>query len=188
MSARSFHPPTVTNLGKLKGKGGNGVVAVIVETTKGSRTKLKYDMKRRCFVVKKVLPEGMTFPFDFGFIPSTMGGDDDPLDVILLLDESVPTGTLVDARLIGVIEAQQSGDGSRPVENDRLLAVGSASVLYEKVRDIADLPPAVVEQIEHFFVSYNEIEGRTFEAKGRHGPKRARHCVRNGRRRFARSK
>jgi inorganic pyrophosphatase len=180
----------LTNLDKLKGAGGKGAakVTAVVETTKGSRTKLDYDTKRQCFVVSKVLPEGLSFPFDFGFIPSTIGGDGDPLDVILLLDESVPTATVVPARLIGVIEATQtSGDGDK-VENDRLLAVGASSLLHEKVRKLADLPKAIVEQIEQFFVAYNRLEGGKFVVKDHHGPKRARECVRRGKRRFAASK
>ncbi len=135
--------------------------------------------------MSKVLPEGMSFPFDFGFIPSTTGGDGDPLDVILLLDESVPTGTVVPARLIGVIEATQASKVGDTVENDRLLAVGASSVLYEKVRKLSDLPSAVTDQIEAFFVSYNRIEDKKFVVEDHRGPKRARECVRAGKRRFA---
>lgn len=180
----------MTNLLKLKSASRGGGITAVVETTKGSRTKLDYDPKRRCFVVSKVLPEGMSFPFDFGFIPSTTGGDGDPLDVVLLLDESVPTGTVVPARLIGVIEATQtSGDGGgRAEENDRLLAVGASSILYEKVDELSDLPRAVVDQIEQFFVAYNQVEGKKFVAKSHHGPKRARDCVRAGKRRFSDAK
>ncbi len=178
----------MTNLGKLKISSENGVITAVVETTKGSRTKLDYDDKRRCFVVSKVLPEGMSFPFDFGFIPSTTGGDGDPLDVILLLDESVPTGTVVPARLIGVIEAQQTSKRGTRVENDRLIAVGASSVLYENVKKLSDLPGAVTEQIEQFFAAYNRIEGKKFVAKDHHGPRRARACVQAGRRRFARAR
>ena len=177
----------MTNFDELKRTSRNGHVTAVVETTKGSRTKLRYDATVGSFVVSKVLPEGMSFPFDFGFIPATTGGDGDPLDVILLLDESVPTGTVVPARLIGVIEAEQKGKRGPRVENDRLLAVGSSSLIYEKVRKLADLPSAVVAQIEQFFVSYNRIEGKTFTAKDHHGPRRARDCVRAGQRRFARA-
>ena len=177
----------MTNLGKLKGVGANGNVTAIVETTKGSRTKLDYDSKHQCFVVSKVLPEGMSFPFDYGFIPSTKGGDGDPLDVILLLDESVPSGTVVPARLIGVIEAIQTDHEGEEEENDRLLAVGASSMLYEKVRKLSDLPTAVIEQIEEFFVNYNRLEGKSFVAKDHRGQKRALHCVRRGKRRFTAS-
>lgn len=171
------------NLGRLKTTRGKGLVSAVVETTKGSRTKLDYDPKQRCFVVSKVLPEGMSFPFDFGFIPSTIGGDGDALDVIMLLDEPVPTGTVVPVRLIGVIEAEQTGKHGEE-ENDRLLAIAASSLLYEKVRKLSDLPRNVVDQIEAFFESYNRLEGKKFVAKHHRGPDRARKCIRQGRRRF----
>jgi len=186
-SPLSFTRHRVTSLGKLKSAAKDGGVTAVVETVKGSRTKLDFDPKRQCFVVSKVLPEGMSFPFDFGFIPSTTGGDGDPLDVVLLLDESVPTGTVVPARLIGVIEATQTTKGGRRNENDRLLAVGASSVLYANVKRLSDLPGAVTDQIEQFFVAYNRIEGKKFVAKDHHGPKRARECFRAGQRRFARA-
>ena len=83
----------------------NECINVVIETPRGARTKLAYDRERAAFVVKKVLPQGMSFPFDFGFIPSTAGDDGDPLDVLVLMDEPVPIGTVVPSRLIGVIEA-----------------------------------------------------------------------------------
>ncbi len=156
-------------------------VNVVIETTRGARTKLAYDPQRGAFVVRKVLPEGMSFPFDFGFIPSTKGDDGDPLDVLLLQEDSVPAGTVVPSRLIGVIEAIQTEDGETE-ENDRLLAVSAACELYGKVRKIGDLPPAVTEQIDRFFVNYNKQEGKQFEVKDHKGPKRADQLLEAGRR------
>ncbi len=79
---------------------------VIIETAKGSRNKFKYDEKLRFYRLSKVLPRGMSFPFDFGFVPSTKGEDGDPIDVLLLMDEPVFPGCLVIPRLIGVIEGK----------------------------------------------------------------------------------
>ena len=69
-------------------------VNVVIETARESRTKLAYDSGRGAFVVKMVLPQGMSFPFDFGFIPSTLGGDGDPLDVLVLMEEPVAAARL----------------------------------------------------------------------------------------------
>jgi inorganic pyrophosphatase len=159
-------------------------VRVVIETSKGSRTKLTFDEKLEVFVVKKVLPEGMTFPFDFGFIPSTLGGDGDPLDVLVLMDEPVATGIVVPSRLVGVIEARQTERDGETEDNDRLLAVASVSNLFRDVKKLAHLPEAMVDQIEHFFVSYNEQAGKRFEPVGRHGPIRARHILDEGMRRY----
>src|SRR2546421_8211911 len=102
----------------------NGRVQVVIETPKGSRSKYAFDPDQRAFKLKKVLPEGMVFPHDFGFIPSTEAEDGDPLDVLLLMDQPAFPGCLVEARLIGVIEGEQSEDGKKE-RNDRLLAVAS---------------------------------------------------------------
>src|ERR1700733_8357960 len=87
---------------------------VIIETPKGSRNKYDYSVEFKCFQLGKVLPEGMVFPFDFGFLPSTLGEDGDPVDVLLLMDQPTFCGCVVPSRLIGVIEAQQTEkDGAR---------------------------------------------------------------------------
>jgi inorganic pyrophosphatase len=147
-------------------------VIAVVETPRGTRTKLVFDDKFGAFTVKKVLPQGMSFPFDFGFIPSTLGEDGDPVDVLVLMDEALPTGTVVPSRLIGVIEAQQTEDGET-TENSRLIAVAAECQIFSDVKKLSDLPQTVVEQIEHFFVTYNQEAGKQFEPTGRRGPKRA---------------
>ena len=91
-----------------------GDVHVIVETPKGCANKLKYEPTFSAFTLAKVLPAGMVFPYDFGFVPGTVGDDGDPLDVLLLIDAPVFPGCVVDARLIGVVEAEQrKGSPSR---------------------------------------------------------------------------
>jgi inorganic pyrophosphatase len=82
-------------------------VKVIIETPKGSRNKFKYDPALRMFKLSKVLPEGMVFPYDFGFVPSTKGDDGDPVDVLVLMDEPTFPGCLLECRLVGVLEAGQ---------------------------------------------------------------------------------
>jgi inorganic pyrophosphatase len=173
-------------LSELEPRDGEGdAVTIVIETSRGARTKLAYDKERETFVVKKLLPQGMSFPFDFGFIPSTIGGDGDPIDVLLLMDEPVPPGAVVPARLIGVIEAIQTEKGGEAERNDRLIAVADASELFADVKKLSDLPKAVASQIEHFFISYNEQAGRKFEPKGRHGPVKAGELVKEARKKFA---
>ena len=161
-------------------------VNVIIETSRGARAKLTFDPRRGVFVVKKILPQGMSFPFDFGFIPSTIGGDGDPLDVLLLIDEAVPTGTLVPSRLIGVIEASQTERDGATMKNDRLIAVATASELFAEVEGFDDLPAAMMQQIEHFFISYNEQAGKNFEPTGRGDAQRAKTLLRQAHQRFTR--
>src|SRR5271156_283582 len=96
----------------------DGTVQVIVETPAGSRNKFAFDPDQSVFALKKVLPAGMVFPYDFGFLPQTLAPDGDPIDVLLLMDESAYPGCLVASRLIGVIEGEQL-DGKKKVRNDR---------------------------------------------------------------------
>jgi inorganic pyrophosphatase len=144
---------------------GDGVLQVIIETPRGSRNKYNFDPGQRIFTLKKVLPAGMVFPYDFGFIPSTRGGDGDPLDVLVLMDEPAIPGCLVPVRLIGVIEAEQR-EGRKRVRNDRLLAVAEATHLYAHVRSYTDLPDGVVQEIGEFFVNYHRLEGSEYRILG----------------------
>jgi inorganic pyrophosphatase len=153
--------------------------SVVVETPKGSRNKNAWDEKRGVFRLKTVLPAGAVFPYDFGYIPGTEGDDGDPLDVLLLMDEPAFPGCLVPSRLIGVIEARQGEDGSRE-RNDRLIAVSTDSPRYRDVKEIGALEDVLLSEIEHFFVSYNEFRGKSFEPLGRFGSKRAVKLVERG--------
>src|SRR5437868_9956609 len=155
----------------------SGTLNVVIDTPKGCRSKFAYDMKRKAYVLKSVLPQGALFPFDFGSIPGTIADDGDPLDALVLMDEPVFTGCLVEARLIGVIEAEQKEDGKKE-RNDRLIAVAERSVTHGKIESISDLDQTLVKEIEHFFIFYNRERGKKFTPIGRFGPKRATRLVR----------
>jgi inorganic pyrophosphatase len=147
-------------------------VMVVIETPKGSPNKLTFEPRYGTFVLKGVLPAGAVFPFDFGFVPSTRAEDGDPLDVLVLMDAPVFPGCLVPSRLVGVIEAEQTEDG-KTERNDRLLAVAANSAAHRSIHELRDLSADLVAQIEHFFVSYNEMKGKRFQVKGQAGKKRA---------------
>jgi inorganic pyrophosphatase len=151
-------------------------VLVVIETPKGSPNKLAFEPRYGTFVLRGVLPAGAVFPFDFGFVPSTRAEDGDPLDVLVLMDAPVFPGCIVPSRLIGVIQAEQT-EGEETERNDRLLAVATNSAAHRSIRQLNDLSQDLVAQIEHFFVSYNEMKGKRFEVKGRAGSKRARALV-----------
>jgi inorganic pyrophosphatase len=156
-----------------------GELNVIIETPKGRRNKFKYDEKRGLYKLGGVLPAGAVFPFDFGFVPSTIGGDGDPIDVLLLMDEPAFVGCLVPARLIGVIEAEQTEDG-KTARNDRLIAVAADSRDHHDLQSLEEVNENLRREIEHFFVSYNESKGKLFEPLGQFGPARARELIDEG--------
>lgn len=164
----------------------NDVLNAIVETPKGSRSKYAFDPQHQLFKLKTLLPMGDVFPFDFGFVPSTTAEDGDPIDVLILMDEPVAVGTLIDVRLVGVIEAEQTekkDDGKQTTRNDRLIAVSHLTYDYSEVRSLNDLNDHLVDDIEHFFISYNEAHGKKFKVLGRHGSKRALDLVREAEKR-----
>ncbi len=128
------------------------------------------------FRLKKVLPAGSAFPYDFGFVPSSEAEDGDPIDVLVLMDESAYPGCVIEARLIGVIEAEQT-EGGETTRNDRLVAVACESHDHGNIRTLQDLSSKLLEELEHFFKSYNETSGKSFEVLASRGPKRAWACL-----------
>ncbi|MBV8859260.1 MAG: inorganic diphosphatase [Acidobacteria bacterium] len=179
---------TVTKLINLEAFNEDEELNVVIETPKGSRNKYNFDEKLGLFKLGGVLPSGASFPFDFGFVPSTVGGDGDPLDVLVLMDEPAFAGCLVRTRLVGVVEAEQTERDGETERNDRLIGVAAESRLHTGVRSLESLSPALLEEIEHFFISYNQIKGKEFKPLARSGPKRARGLVEEGMKQFKRSK
>lgn len=152
---------------------------VIIETPKGCRNKFDYDPESNLFKLGGLLPEGMMFPFDFGFIPSTLGEDGDPLDIMVLMDSPAHVGCLMDVRVIGVIEATQMQDGKKE-SNDRLLGVAVHSYNHEDLTTIDQVSKTLLDQVEAFFVSYNKQRGKKFEITGTGGPKKAIRFLKSG--------
>lgn len=154
----------------------DGYVNAIIDTPKGSRNKFKFDEKIGMFKLGGPLPLGAVFPFDFGYVPSTKADDGDALDILILMDEPAFAGCLVPAKLIGMIEAEQTEDGMT-TRNDRLIAVAADSRNHSDVRFLGDLNSNLVHEIERFFVSYNETKGKKFTVLGRSGPEAARALI-----------
>jgi inorganic pyrophosphatase len=145
---------------------------VIVETPRGSRNKYKFDEETGRMKFSKVLPEGMMFPYDFGFIPGTKAEDGDPLDVLLLSDEPMFPACEVECRLVGVLKGRQKENGKEN-RNDRLIAVPLGSVLYGAVKQLSDVDPGVLSQIEAFFTTYQKVRNIEFKVIERDGPRGA---------------
>lgn len=158
---------------------------VIIETPKGSRNKFDFDPARGLFVFSGVLTLGAAFPFDFGLVPATLGEDGDPLDALVLMEEPAFTGCFVAARLLGVIEAEQTERDGQTQKNDRLIAAAVHSHAYGDATSLDDLGSTLMGEIEHFFISYNQAKGKEFKPTGRGGSARARRLVDEGARRNA---
>jgi inorganic pyrophosphatase len=141
------------------GEDGQNLIQVIIETPKGSRNKYAFDPERKVFQLKKVLPAGMAFPYDFGFIPSTLADDGDPVDVLVLMDEPAFPGCLLQCRIVGIIEGEQ-GKKKEMERNDRIVAVEEQNHSYAHVKHVDDLGKKFVRELEEFFVNYHELTGK----------------------------
>lgn len=159
----------------------SGSLQVIIETPMGSRNKYSFDPEQKVFALKKILPAGMSFPYDFGFVPQTCAPDGDPIDVLVLMDEPACPGVMVPARLIGVIEGEQ-GEGKKKVRNDRLLAVADASHFWENVKSWDDLPKHFMKELEEFFVNYHRLEGKEYHLLGCKDAAKAQRLIDDARR------
>jgi inorganic pyrophosphatase len=154
-------------------------VDVVIETPKGSAQKYDYVPNTPFFKMSKILPSGMVFPYDFGFIPGTEGEDGDPLDVIVISEFNSFPGVIIRCRIIGAIKAEQSKDKAshKMIRNDRYLAIPKCSNIFEDVEKMADLPKQITKDLEEFFVDYNKLEGKKFKALEKMGPREAQHLI-----------
>jgi inorganic pyrophosphatase len=159
------------------------IIKVIIETPKSSRNKYAFDPDEKAFTLKKVLPAGMAFPYDFGFVPSTKAEDGDPVDVLVLMDQPAFSGCLVKCRLVGVIEGEQ-GSGKKTERNDRVIAVDIANHQWQHIDHINDLGKQFVKELEEFFVNYHNQSGKKYKVLDVKGPGGARKCIEQGMKAF----
>ncbi|MEI9999805.1 MAG: inorganic diphosphatase [Verrucomicrobiota bacterium] len=166
---------------------GAEVVNVVIEVPKGSGSKFKYDPATGAFGLHRSLPAGLLFPYDYGFIPSTLGEDGDPLDVLAFLDTNAFAGCVVKTRLLGVITGTQKGERGGRVQNNILLAAHLEAVSWTKTGSLRDIPPKLLDEIEFFFLSYRNFQGKEFRVTRRQDRVHARRLLRAGMRRFEHS-
>jgi len=158
------------------------IVPVVIETPRGSRNKYSFDPEQRVFRLKSLLPAGMVFPWDFGFVPGTIGGDDDPLDALVLMDEPSFPGCVLLVRLLGAMEAEQNQVG-KTLRNDRLITVAETSELFAKLHSLDDLPHKVLIEIDEFFTNYHRLLGKPSRTLGWKPPASAQRLITAARRR-----
>ena len=137
-------------------------VTAMVESPKGFNQKFEYEPQERRFRLSKILPAGLVFPFDFGMIPGTKGEDGDPLDVIVISEAATFPGCMIDCRIIGAFQAEQTERDGKKMRNDRFLGIPVVSQLFPGISELAQLPESILNQLEHFFKNYNEQAGKEF--------------------------
>src|ERR1044071_3796289 len=138
---------------------------VIIETPKGSRNKYAFDPETGLFQLKKALPAGLVFPFDFGFVPNSKADDGDPMDVLVLTDAPTFPGCLVDCKILGVVKVEQEEEG-KPIRNDRVIAVHLDSRQYASLPNLDEIEDSLLKEIINFFASYNQVSEDVFKPLG----------------------
>jgi len=138
-------------------------ITAIVETPKGAGVKYDYDPELGCMKLNKIMPAGLVFPFDFGYITATTGGDGDPLDVLIISEIQSLPGCAIDCRVIGGIKASQRERDGSARRNDRIIAVPVVSEQFAKINELKDVPQTLISQIETFFENYNQQAGKNFK-------------------------
>jgi len=139
---------------------------VVVETPRGSRHKYAWNESIGAFEHRATLGSGLVWPYDYGFIPRTKGGDGDPLDVLVLMDEPAFPGCVLQVRIIGAFEVSKNG-----TNNDRyvacLLPSKEISLSTDGYETLEDLPDPLLSQLEHFLTTYSEQRGNEVRVEGR---------------------
>lgn len=161
------------------GDGAPGEVNAVIEIPRGTTNKYEYDKQLNVFRLDRNLHSPVHYPGDYGFIPSTLSPDGDPLDVLVLVDAPSFPGCLMTVRPIAVLKMVDQGK-----EDEKILAVGKNNPILRDVRDYGELYPHLLREIEHFFTIYKELEAKTTRIIGWQDAGKARQVVIESRDRY----
>lgn len=167
--------PDLTRL-PLRGK--KNSFHVVVESPRGSTVKLKYEPALGVFTVGRPLTQGLRYPFDWGFIPSTQGPDGDPLDALVYWDLSTWPGVVIPCRPLGVLlvdEKKKQGRGRE--RNDRILMAPIAALRAEHLHSHQDLSRRERDELQHFFLTVVAFSDKDARVLGWKGPEEAEKLI-----------
>jgi inorganic pyrophosphatase len=168
----------MTNLAKLPVWADKKHIYAVVETPRGSHAKLKYEPKLGVFTLSKPLLAGLTYPYDWGFIPSTEAEDGDPLDVLIIHDAATYPGLVLSCIPIGVLEVVQKTNG-KTERNDRIFAVPDRAPFEGDLEDIRRLPRRALGDLEEFFRATDALQPKALDFRGWRGPKHAKKLIKS---------
>jgi inorganic pyrophosphatase len=140
------------------------IVNAVVEIPYGSRIKYEIDHVTSMVKVDRVLYSPIHYPAEYGFIPHTLAPDGDPCDILVLIVGATYPGVLIEARPIGLLRmADDKG------QDDKVLSVAATDPNYMHVQTLADLPPHLLRELEHFFLTYKNLEAKDVRSDGWEG-------------------
>ena len=173
----------MTNLLNLPPFDREGNVHVVVETPRGARAKLKYEPELQVFMLSKSLISGLTYPYDWGFVPSTSSDDSDPVDALVIHDAATSPGLVLKCKAIGVLQVLEHRK-KREQRNDRVIAVPVNSHAEQDLDDVRQISKQLREELEKFFVATAELQSKTLDCLGWKGPKQALRLIKASARKF----
>lgn len=135
------------------GEDAPNVVNVIIEIQKGGRNKYEFDKETGRIMLDRVNGTLLGYPADYGYIPDTLCDDGDPLDALLIIDESVPMGTVVPSRAIGVLYMVDDGEG-----DEKLICVADDDITKSHIKELDDLGEEFKNIVEHFYSHYKDYK------------------------------
>lgn len=157
ISPRPFHPWHDIPVGPNP----PASLTAVIEIPKHERNKYELDKELGVFRLDRVLHSSVHYPGDYGMIPRTLAGDDDPMDVLVLMTEPTFTGCLVEVRPVGVFFLVDKGE-----PDEKIIAVPLRDPYMSLVKDLGDIPAHALKEIEHFFQVYKDLEGTRTENRG----------------------
>jgi inorganic pyrophosphatase len=138
------------------GKDAPEVVNGIIEIPKNNRAKYELDKESGLLKLDRVLYSAMYYPANYGFIPRTYCDDDDPLDILVLSQETIVPMCLVDAKVIGVMQMLDGGE-----KDDKIIAVAANDMSVQHINDISELPEHSIKEMRNFFEDYKKLENKS---------------------------
>ena len=153
-----------------------GPIPVLIEIPKGSKCKYELDKHTGLLMLDRVLYSAVHYPANYGFIPRTWAGDEDPLDVLVLMSEAVVPLTIVRARVIGGLSMRDDKG-----EDDKLVAVCVDDPAFQEYQSVDDLPSHVMIELDRFFRDYKVLEGKHSEVGELYGRDEAFEVIRRAR-------
>jgi len=148
----------------------------IIEIPRGSNNKYEIDKETGLIKLDRVLHSAQTYPFDYGFVPQTLWDDGDALDVMVLTTNALPVGLIVPVRPVALMHMIDSGES-----DDKVLAVPVGDPRWAGVKDLADINPHTVKEIEHFFVTYKQLQKKDVTVTGFVGAQEAQEAFERSR-------
>jgi len=148
------------------------IINVIIEIPRGSKNKYEIDKETGLIKLDRVMYTAQDYPFDYGFVPQTDWYDGDALDVVVLTTHPLPVGILLEARPVAVMHMVDAGE-----RDEKIIAVPKADPRFADVKDLKDINPHTLKEIEHFFLTYKQLQNKEVVINGTEGAEVARVCV-----------